>query len=199
MIKIFVGTSILLSGCFLFNASDDSKTIEKKVENTKNENTMNEVTSLYDIKINDINGNAMDLNQYKGKKILFVNVASECGYTPQYKQLQELYESSKDVLVIIGCPSNDFGGQEPGSGEEIVTFCKKNYGVTFPLTEKVGIKSNTHPLYQWLTQKSLNGKSDNNVAWNFSKFLVNANGDLEMALPSAVTPLDEKILSWVKS
>jgi glutathione peroxidase len=152
---------------------------------------------FYKIKINDIEGRDLDLNQFKGKKILIVNVASECGYTPQYAQLQELYELKKDKLVIIGCPSNDFGGQEPGTEKEIVKFCQQNYGVTFPLTEKVGIKKNTHQLYKWLTQKSQNGISDNDVAWNFHKFLIDENGKLIKSLPSSVNPMDDVILEWV--
>ncbi|HRG65610.1 MAG TPA: glutathione peroxidase, partial [Saprospiraceae bacterium] len=106
--------------------------------------------SFYDIPLTGIDGKAINLSSYKGKKILIVNVASECGYTPQYERLQDLYETFYEKLVVIGCPSNDFGGQEPGTPAEIVTFCKKNYGVGFPLTEKLGITQNTHPLYQWL-------------------------------------------------
>ena len=153
--------------------------------------------SIYDIPLKNIDGKAMNLAAYKGKKILIVNVASECGYTPQYAQLQELYDTYKDKVVVIGCPSNDFGGQEPGTAKEIVSFCQKNYGVTFPLTEKLGIKSNTHPLYQWLTQKSKNKTSDNEVRWNFTKFLINEDGTLFKSLPSSSGPLDDVIINWV--
>ena len=154
-------------------------------------------SGFYAIKINGIDGKALSLSDFKGKKILIVNVASECGYTPQYAQLEELYEMKKDKLVVLGCPSNDFGGQEPGSAQEIVKFCQQNYGVTFPLTEKLGIKQNTHPLYQWLTQKQKNGVGDYEVAWNFHKFLIDENGNLVKSLPSSVTPLDNEIINWV--
>ena len=151
--------------------------------------------NFYDIKIKSLQGDEINLNQYKGKKILIVNVASECGYTPQYAQLQELYETHRDQLVIIGVPCNDFGGQEPGEASEIQTFCTKNYGVTFPITEKIGIKTNTHPLYQWLTSEELNGKGDFEVKWNFHKFLVNESGILIGAYPSSTSPLDDAILN----
>jgi glutathione peroxidase len=152
---------------------------------------------LFDIKLKDINGKSLKLSKYKGKKILIVNVASKCGHTPQYDLLQELYEAHSDKLVIIGCPSNDFGGQEPGAENEILNFCKQNYGVTFPLTQKVGIKEKTHPLYAWLTQKAKNGVSDNEVKWNFTKFLINPDGSLYKCLPSATKPNDPQILEWI--
>jgi glutathione peroxidase len=164
-------------------------------DNSKKSNEMTE--SIYEIKINSIDNKALDLISFKGKKLLIVNVASECGYTPQYEQLQELYELHQKDLTIIGCPSNDFGGQEPGNGDQIAQFCKKNYGVTFPLTEKVGITKSTHPLYQWLTQKEKNGVADGNVKWNFHKFLVEKDGTLYKELPSSVSPLDEQILDWI--
>jgi glutathione peroxidase len=154
--------------------------------------------SIFDIKINTIDNNPIDWNDFKGKKIIIVNVASECGYTSQYTQLQELYEQYEDKLVVIGVPCNDFGGQEPGTLDEIKTFCSTKYRVTFPMTEKVGIKKDTHPLYQWLTSKSLNGVSDHQVQWNFHKFLINEDGSIYAALKSGVSPLDDQIISWVK-
>lgn len=170
---------------------------------TNNTNTTNtkemKATSFYDIKIKGIDGKNIDLSSYKGKKVMIVNVASECGYTPQYEQLEQLYKDNVKRLVIIGCPSNDFGGQEPGTNDQIVAFCKKNYGVTFPLTDKVGITKNTHELYQWLTQKTKNGVSDNEVKWNFTKFLIDEKGQLVKSLPSGVTPMDDQITKWVKS
>jgi glutathione peroxidase len=158
----------------------------------------NNVSSFYDIKLNDIRGQAIDLRQFAGKKILIVNVASECGYTPQYEQLQELYDAHKSSLVIMGCPSNDFGGQEPGTSEEILTFCKKNYGVTFTLTEKVGIKSNRHQLYDWLCTKEKNGKADYEVKWNFHKFVLDGNGTVIGSFPSSVSPIDEQITDLIQ-
>ena len=133
------------------------------------------MTSLYDIKINAIDGTPIDLNNYKGKYLLFVNVASECGFTGQYEDLQKLYDTYQDKLMVIGVPCNQFGGQEPGTSESIQSFCKKNYGVTFLITEKVDVKGkNQHPLYQWLTDKDLNGVENTSVKWNFHKYLVNA-------------------------
>ncbi len=128
----------------------------------------------------------IDFSAYKGKKILVVNVASECGYTSQYAQLQELYETFQDKLVIIGCPCNDFGGQEPGSADEIKDFCSLRFGVTFPLTEKLNIKSNpVHPIYEWLCSKEQNGTSDAEVSWNFCKFLLDENGQWSRFYPSS--------------
>lgn len=150
--------------------------------------------SIYDIKINDINGDSLDLNQFKGKKILFVNVASKCGFTKQYDGLQELYEKHKDKLVIIGLPCNQFGGQEPGSETEIKSFCRVNYGVEFPITEKIEVKgSNQHPLYQWLTKKSLNGVKNSSVKWNFQKYMVDENGNFVDYWMSFTKPLSKKI------
>jgi glutathione peroxidase len=149
---------------------------------------------VYSIKFKSIDGQEMSLAQFKGKKILIVNTASECGYTPQYKQLEALHKQYGNKLVVIGFPCNDFGGQEPGTAEEIESFCQKNYGVSFPLAEKVVIKGkDRHPLYQWLMSKSMNGVKDAEVRWNFTKFLLDESGNLMEVFPSSVTPLDEKI------
>lgn len=156
--------------------------------------------TIYHFKVESIDGESMDLSSFKGKKLLIVNVASECGYTPQYAQLQELYESFSEKLVVIGFPSNDFGGQEPGTDEEIKSFCSSRYGVTFPLTTKINIKGNdVHPLYKWLTQKSENGVMDAEVKWNFQKFLIDENGMLYKSLSHKVSPLDDEILQWIQS
>lgn len=160
---------------------------------TENKSSMK---SIYTININSLDNEAIDLSQFKGKKILFVNVASKCGYTPQYKDLQQLHETYKDQLAIIGIPCNQFGGQEPGSDEEIVAFCQKNYGVSFLMTEKVDTKGvNQHELYKWLTSKEMNGNMDSEVKWNFQKYLVNASGELEAMFLSSVNPMDEQITS----
>lgn len=149
---------------------------------------------VYNIKFKSIDGKEMSLAKFKGKKILIVNTASECGYTPQYKQLEALHKQYGEKLVVIGFPCNDFGGQEPGTAEEIESFCQKNYGVSFPLAEKVVIKGkDRHPLYQWLMSKSMNGVKDADVKWNFTKFLLDENGQLIDVFPSSVSPLDEKI------
>lgn len=154
-----------------------------------------EKVSIYDIQINSLEGEPIDLHQFEGKKIMFVNVASKCGYTPQYKDLQALNDKYKDQLVIIGVPCNQFGKQEPGSPEEIATFCEKNYGVTFLMTEKVDVKGeNQHPLYAWLTSKEMNGVEDSEVKWNFQKYIVDENGTLLDVFTSGVKPMDDKII-----
>ena len=157
-------------------------------------NKMETTSTLYNIEINSISGDKIDLSAYKGKKILFVNVASECGFTPQYEGLQELYELYKDKLMIIGVPSNQFGGQEPGTAAQIQSFCKLNYGVTFLITEKVDVKGkNQHPLYIWLTKKENNGVKNSSVKWNFQKYLVDENGNLIDYYFSLTKPMSRKI------
>lgn len=159
------------------------------------ENTSTATKDVYSISIKTLEGEDLDLSQFKGKKILFVNVASKCGYTGQYADLQKLHEQHGDKLVIIGVPCNQFGGQEPGSADEIRTFCEKNYGVEFLITEKVDVKGeNQHPLYQWLTQKSNNGVLDSKVNWNFNKYLVDENGNLLEHFKSGVKPLSDDIV-----
>lgn len=156
--------------------------------------------TIHQFEVEGLNGDKINFSEFKGKKILVVNVASKCGFTPQYKQLQELHEQHGDNLVIIGFPCNDFGGQEPGSNEEIAAFCQKNYGVSFLMADKVNIKgSDVHPIYQWLTNKDKNGVMDSDVKWNFHKFLIDEEGQLVKSLPSTVSPLDDSILSWVQS
>ena len=154
----------------------------------------NNMSTLYDIQINSLTGDSIHLSDFKGKKILFVNVASHCGFTPQYEDLQKLHEQYSDKLVIIGVPCNQFGEQEPGSAEEIKTFCQKNYGVSFLIAEKVDVKGeNQHPLYAWLTDKSLNGKESTSVKWNFQKYLVDENGHFIDYWYSTTSPLSKKI------
>lgn len=153
--------------------------------------------TLHDFKVKTLEGTEFNFSSLKGKKVLIVNTASECGYTPQYKDLEKLYETYKNKnFIIIGFPCNDFGGQEPGSGAEIKAFCTKNYGVTFPMMEKVSIA--TSPVYQWLTSKKENGVLDATVKWNFNKFLVDENGHVVKYLPSSVTPMDAEITKWIE-
>ena len=155
--------------------------------------------SFYDLTVNAIDGKVMNMADYKGKYVLCVNVASKCGYTPQYEDLEKLYEQFQGKLVIIGFPCNQFLGQEPGTSEEIVSFCQKNYGVTFPLTEKIDVKGkNQHGVYQWLTQQSLNGVADGTVKWNFHKFLISPEGEWLAEFPSGVKPLDTELTSLIK-
>jgi len=155
--------------------------------------------SIHSFTVKSIDGKDIKMSSFKGKKILIVNTASKCGYTPQYESLEKVYEQYKDKLMIIGFPCNQFGGQEPGSNEEIVEFCKKNYGVTFPLADKVDVKgTNTAAIYQWLTQKSKNGVLDASISWNFNKFLLDENGKMIAYYPSNVKPDSEAILSNLK-
>ncbi len=166
------------------------------ISKTKSEKNM---SSIYNIKINNIDGSPIDLNTYRGKFILFVNVASECGFTGQYEDLQKLYDTYQDKLMVIGVPCNQFGGQEPGSAKTIQTFCKKNYGVTFLITEKVDVKGkNQHPLYEWLTNKDLNGVENTSVKWNFHKYLVDGNGQFLDYFYSITKPLSSKITRQIK-
>jgi glutathione peroxidase len=152
--------------------------------------------TLYNYSFVDIDGNETSLETFKGKKILFVNVASECGFTGQYDALQELQTQYGEELVIIGFPCDQFGGQEPGSEEEIKTFCKKNYGVTFLMASKIDVKGNDqHPIYTWLTSKEKNGADNSSVAWNFEKYIVDENGQLIGHFKSAVKPMSDKITS----
>jgi glutathione peroxidase len=152
-------------------------------------------TSVYDFKVPGLDGKTIDLADYKGKKILIVNTASQCGYTPQYEELQQLYKQYGNKLVIIGFPANNFGAQEPGSNEEIGAFCKKNYGVTFPMAEKVSVKGDDiHPLFQYLTDEAKKlGMPDPVIKWNFTKFLVDEKGKLVKVFPSKVKPMSEEI------
>lgn len=155
--------------------------------------------SIHSFKVKGIDGKTIDLAAFKGKKILVVNTASKCGYTPQYEGLEKVYEQYKDKLVIIGFPCNQFGGQEPGTNEEIVSFCKKNYGVSFPLADKIDVKgASIAPIYQWLTQKAKNGVLDASISWNFNKFLLDENGKMMAYFPSNVTPDSQEILSRLK-
>lgn len=154
---------------------------------------------IYDIQINSLQGKPIDLSQFKGKKILFVNVASKCGYTPQYRELQELHETYKKNVVVIGVPCNQFGKQEPGNAEVIQDFCEVNYGVSFLITEKLNVKgSEQHPLYEWLSKKALNGKKNSVVKWNFQKYLVDENGEFIDFFYSITKPMNPRITSYLK-
>jgi glutathione peroxidase len=156
---------------------------------------------FYDFKVKTLEGDNFDFSTLKGKKVMIVNTASKCGYTPQYKDLEELYTmfGGKD-FVIIGFPANNFANQEPGTASEIREFCTKNYGVTFPMMEKISVKGDEmHPLYQWLTQKSKNGVMDSEVKWNFQKYLIDEKGNLKDVLYSKEKPGSEKVMSWLSS
>ena len=159
----------------------------------------NNLDSIYDIKINNITGEPIELSDFKDKYLLFVNVASKCGFTDQYKDLQELHEKYKDDLIIVGLPCNQFGNQEPGNEEEISQFCQINYGVTFLLTEKIEVKGgNQHPIYKWLTDKNLNGVKSSTVRWNFQKYLLDPSGNLINYWYSTTNPLSKKIIQHIQ-
>ncbi|MDP5105749.1 glutathione peroxidase [uncultured Polaribacter sp.] len=155
--------------------------------------------NLYDIKIDSLQGKPIKLSDFKNKFILFVNVASKCGFTPQYKDLETLSETYKDNLVVIGVPCNQFGKQEPGSADEIQEFCEVNYGVSFLMTEKIDVKGDDqHPLYAWLTDKEMNDKKSSSVKWNFQKYFVDQEGHLIDYFFSITSPLSSKITKHLK-
>jgi glutathione peroxidase len=167
--------------------------------NNKSNKQMQSTQSIYDISINSLTGEPINLSDFNGKKILIVNTASECGFTDQYEGLQELYDTYKDKLVVIGVPCNQFGGQEPGTETQIQSFCKQNYGVTFLMTEKVDVKGdNQHPLYSWLTQKELNGISSSSVKWNFQKYIIDEKGQFINYYYSITKPMSNKIINHLK-
>jgi glutathione peroxidase len=156
-------------------------------------------STLYDFKVPALDGSTIDLSKYKGKKILIVNTASKCGFTPQYSDLEKLYVKYQDKLVIIGFPANNFHQQEPGTNAEISEFCTKNYGVTFPMAEKVDVVGdNIHPLFKYLTDEAHKiGVTDPVIGWNFTKFLIDENGKLIAVFPSKVKPMDDQILKYL--
>ena len=156
--------------------------------------------TIYQFKVQDLEGDEFDFATLKGKRIIIVNTASECGLTPQYEQLQAVYNQYKDQnLVIVGFPANNFGSQEPGSNAQIASFCQKNYGVTFPMMAKISVKGNDmHPVYQFLTQKAKNGLEDSSVQWNFQKYLINSNGELEKVIAPSTLPTDAEIINWIE-
>ena len=156
-------------------------------------------STIHKFKVEALDGSTIDFSKYKGKKILVVNTASKCGFTPQYELLEKLYNKYNDKLVIVGFPANNFGGQEPGSNLEIQEFCKKNYGVTFPMAAKVSVKGDDiAPVFKWLTIKKLNGKMDAEIKWNFNKFLLDEQGVLIAKFDSKVSPMGDEILSYLK-
>lgn len=154
--------------------------------------------SIYDLKLKALDGKEIDFHQYQGKKLLIVNTASECGYTPQYTELQHLHETYGDKITILGFPANNFGGQEPGSNEAIASFCTKNFGVTFQLFAKSSVlPPDQNPLYEWLTQPAQNGWNAEAPTWNFCKYLVDEKGQLQKFFSAAVSPLSNEILNSI--
>ena len=155
--------------------------------------------SFYDLKATTIDGNEFNFSSLKGKKVMIVNTASKCGFTPQYEDLEKVYKEYKDKnFIIIGFPANNFNKQEPGSNADIKEFCTKNYGVSFPMMAKISVKGeDKDPVYQWLTEKKLNGKMDSSVKWNFQKYLIDENGNLVDVAYSIEKPGDDKIINWI--
>ncbi|HMM10800.1 MAG TPA: glutathione peroxidase [Bacteroidales bacterium] len=162
--------------------------------------SINAQKSFHDFVVTDIDGKPFAFSDLKGKKVMVVNTASKCGLTPQYAKLEKLYELyGGENFVIIGFPANNFMGQEPGSNAEIKAFCSENYGVSFPMMSKISVKgSDMHPLYKWLTSKSLNGVEDSSVSWNFQKYLIDESGKLVRVMSPRTDPLDQEIVSWIK-
>lgn len=155
--------------------------------------------SIYDYKVESVDGREINFADFKGKKILIVNTASECGFTPQYADLEKVSKQYAGKVVVVGFPANNFGGQEPGSNEEIGAFCQKNYGVTFPLAAKVSVKGDDiAPIFKYLTEKDLNGVKNTSIMWNFTKFLVDENGKLIDSFISTTKPTDEKIVKYFR-
>lgn len=169
------------------------------MENLQAQNNADNQT-IYQFTVEDINGKPFALADLKGKKVMIVNTASKCGLTPQYKELEALYQQYKDrAFIIIGFPANNFLGQEPGSNEQIASFCSINYGVTFPMMSKISVKGkNMHPLYQFLTQKSKNGVEDSKVKWNFQKYLIGRDGKLEKVIDPKTLPSSDEVKQWIE-
>jgi len=159
-----------------------------------------QTSGFYEFKVKTLEGGDFDFSSLKGKKVMIVNTASKCGYTPQYKDLEEVYEKYKGNLVIIGFPANNFANQEPGSATDIRKFCTENYGVTFPMMEKISVKGDDMaPLYKWLTSKDKNGVIDSEVKWNFQKYLIDEKGKLVDVIYSKEKPSSEKVIAWISS
>ncbi|MEB2779194.1 glutathione peroxidase [Algoriphagus sp. C2-6-M1] len=191
--------NLLFLGCLLLlvSAYTISKTHKSKATSIA-ENTMEK--SFYEFTMKDLEGKDVDFSSFKGKKIMVVNVASKCGYTPQYEALQKLYSENSKNLVILGFPANNFGGQEPGSNDEIKSFCSENYGVTFPMFEKISVKGfDKHPIYRWLSDAELNGWNNEEPAWNFCKYILDEKGELIKFFPSKVDPLDKEIIDIINA
>ena len=189
---------LLLSVLSLYSCQNHA---QNKVSNQVTSVQPMEKQTIYQFKVKDLEGNEFDFASLKGKKILVVNTASKCGLTPQYKQLEAIYNQYKDQnFIIVGFPANNFGQQEPGSNKEIAEFCERNYGVTFPMMEKISVKgSDMDAIYQFLTQKSKNGLKDSEVEWNFQKYLINEKGELDKVVSPQVLPTDAEIVDWIKS
>ncbi|HMC01408.1 MAG TPA: glutathione peroxidase [Flavobacteriaceae bacterium] len=205
--KHIIITFLLVVACLSCKQKPEDQNSENVAESISEEDikisteSQMEKENIYQFTVKDLYGNDFDFASLKGKKIMVVNTASECGLTPQYENLQELYETfGNQNFTIIGFPANNFGGQEPGSNEQIAAFCKQNYGVTFPMMSKISVKGDDmHEVYQFLTQKEKNGFQDSEVDWNFQKYLIDENGELVRVVSPKTLPIDESIINWMKS
>jgi glutathione peroxidase len=187
MANLFIKSGVLLASVALIIISYAATTRKKAFAPTG---------SVYDFKLKTLDGQEISLSKFKGKKLLLVNVASKCGYTPQYKNLEALHEQYGSKVVVIGFPANNFGGQEPGTSAEIKEFCTKNYGVSFQMMEKISVKGNDmHPLYRWLSSKEANGVTGEAPSWNFCKYLIDEKGNVIKFFPSDTDPLSKDITS----
>ena len=187
MLKLLAVAALFFSNGFLYFPGPENNNILTNINTVENK-------SIYDFKVTALNGNTIDFADFRGKKILIVNTASKCGFTPQYEGLEQLYQKYKDRFVVIGFPCNIFLSQEPGSNEKIKAFCTKNYGVSFPMAAKISVKGkNIAPVYKWLCNKSENGVMDAKITWNFNKFLLDENGKIIAWFPSKVTPMSAEI------
>jgi len=188
---------IILSACC---NKKEAKTLAVATEVASQENSQ-EMENIYQFKVKNLASEDFDFSSLKGKKVMIVNTASKCGLTPQYKDLQKLYDTYKeDNFVIVGFPANNFLKQEPGTNEEIAEFCQLNYGVTFPMMEKISVKGeDMHPIYHFLTEKAKNGLKDSEVAWNFQKYLIDENGNLAKVIAPKTLPADKSVINWIES
>ena len=192
---------VLIATCALFLFSCQNQAQSKKSKTNMNATAAITKENIYQFKVKDLSGDMFDFATLKGKKILIVNTASKCGLTPQYKDLEATYKEYKDKgFVIVGFPANNFASQEPGTNEEIATFCQQNYGVSFPMMDKISVKGDDMAaIYQFLTQKSKNGLQDSTVEWNFQKYLINQKGELEKVIAPRTLVTDPEVLNWIKA
>ena len=192
---------ILLLTVFFTGSCKKEQVTEPTINTSMAVDEQKEPENIFQFEVTDLSGEKFDFAALKGKKIMVVNTASECGLTPQYADLQKLYDAYKDKnFIIIGFPANNFGGQEPGSDQEIATFCRQNYGVTFPMMSKISVKGeDMHEVYHFLTEKSKNGLQNSEVEWNFQKYLLNENGELVRVVEPKILPTDPSIISWIET
>lgn len=200
MNRALIFTILILTFVNCNNKKNLDKSVVMKTTIKTESSDQEKSENIYQFSVTDLYGDTFDFQSVKGKKVMIVNTASECGLTPQYEDLQKLYETYKDKnFVIVGFPANNFGQQEPGTDKEIASFCRENYGVTFPMMSKISVKGDDmHNVYQFLTQKNKNGYADSEVAWNFQKYLLNEKGELIRVIQPKTLPTDASVVSWIE-